>query len=119
MKKKKLIAIIGVLIVVVVAVVIVIVVNSGSTRYARKMKNYLEKIGYDCDGILQSWDGSLDTERKFFYCQMTNHDGIFKEVLIKRKADASDDISYTQTVNDSYWFTISGDNYYEECPGSF
>lgn len=110
-KNKKFMIIGGIVLAIAVIILVVIVSNNGTTRYAKKMKSYLEKIGYNCDGVYKYEDGYLDTEGKYFYCQMTTANGIYKEVQIVKKIKNANGVSYKESVSGAYHFSISGQDY--------
>lgn len=110
-KDKKFMIIGGSILAVAVIIIIVLVSNNGTTRYAKKMKSYLEKIGYNCDGVYKYEDGYLDTEGKYFYCQMTTTNGIYKEVKITKNIKTATGVSYKESVNGVYSISIQGQDY--------
>lgn len=110
-KNKKAVIIAGSIFVIVIIASIIIFANTGTTSYAKKLKNYLVKIGYDCDGIYKYEDGYSDTEGKYFYCQMTTSNGIYKEVKITKNSKTANGVIYKESVNGVYHFSISGQDY--------
>lgn len=112
-KNKKFMIISGsiIAIAVIIIVVVVIVSNNGTTRYAEKMKSYLEKIGYNCDGVYKYEDGYLDTEGKYFYCQMTTANGIYKEVKITKNIKNAYGVVYNESVSGAYHLSVLGQDY--------
>ncbi len=110
-KSKKFMIIGGSIIAIAVIIIVVIFSNNGTTRYAKKMKSYLEKIGYNCDGAYKYEDGYLDTEGKYFYCQMTTANGIYKEVKITKNIKNAYGVVYKESVSGAYHFSILGQDY--------
>lgn len=110
-KSKKIIILLVSIVVVGIIGCIVYINESNLSSYSKKMKNYLESIGYDCNGIYKYEEGYLDEEGKYFYCTMTARNGVYKEVLINKKNRNAYGIDYTETVNGAYTFTIQGQDY--------
>ena len=110
--KNKIFMIIGASILLLSIIIIVVIsTNDGTTSFAKKMKNYLETIGYNCDGVYKYEEGYLDTEGKYFYCQMTTANGIYKEVQITKTTKKANGIFYKESVSGAYHLSISGQDY--------
>ncbi len=114
-KNKKVMIIASCVLLIIIVATVILVMNSGTSRYAKKMKSYLEKVGYDCSGIYEyPDDGGLDTEGKYFYCQMTSSNGVDKSVQIEKRENSAYAITYTESVNNVYHFSILGQIYNRE-----
>lgn len=112
LKNRKLVIIIGTILAIAIIVTIIVLANSGTTRYAKKLKNYLVKVGYNCDGVYQDEEGVLDTDGEYIYCQMTTSNGIYKEMLFKKNIKKYLlNINFTNTVYDTYKIMISSNAY--------
>lgn len=110
---KKVIAIVGVVLVMIIIgiVSIIMLMGDGTTGYAKKLKKYLEKVGYNCDGVYQDPDGFLDTDGSYIYCQMTSSNRIYKEVHFQKNTKTAHGVVFKNTVNNTYVISISGNDY--------
>lgn len=92
------------------AIVIIILVNSFTGvkehKDSKKMKTYLESIGYNC--VTYNPDNTGDICDYCYYCTNTTNNGINQVIQIDYR---DNDVIYKESVYNSYEFSISSDKY--------
>ncbi|MBE6151282.1 MAG: zinc ribbon domain-containing protein [Firmicutes bacterium] len=102
--KNKILFIVVMIFILIIIIGLIINALNGPNSNSRKMKKYLESVGYDCESNKEGYKGK-------YYCIMITNNGITKEMTIDQNSENALNYQYINTDYNTYKITINSNNY--------